>query len=75
MMGQPEKLILTLKVQEYRTHNNNYYRLLIPKKTSSHLGLQRDDKVSIQIKEVIRDGSPIVMPGELNLDGEEKPTY
>ena len=74
MMGS-EKLTLTLKVQEYRTHSNNYYRLLLPKKTSNYLTLQRDDEVSIQILEVIRDGSSIVMPGELNLDGEEKTTY
>ena len=66
---------VTLGVQVYRTHGNDYFRLLIPKRISNLLGLQRDDKVSIQIMEVIRDGSPIVIPGELNLDGEEKTTY
>lgn len=63
---------LTLGVKEYRAHGKPYYRLLIPKKISNHLGLQKDDKVCIQFKEIIRNGSQIVIPEEINLDGKKR---
>ena len=67
---------LVLGVSKIRTHGNNYYRILIPKRISNLLGLQQDDKVRIQINEIIRNGSPLVIPDlELNLDGEDRQTY
>lgn len=51
---------LVLEVNEINVKNHLYHRLLVPKRVSTSLGLQKGDKLRIDIKGLMRQGKLIL---------------
>jgi len=50
-------LELLLEVKVYHVNSTPYYRLLLPKRISDRLGLQKGDMLQLELKRVTRQGT------------------